>query len=235
MPLTRQYEAEGHSTTQQPQKRKKAVTAARPGPTLATSRVEQHRTACHEQNKQENCQSCICQQPEFDSLELIPLFPAPATSHAISSWPIWITYLIALSGSDSASRCRRSSIGLPAGRRKERSRSRRLSRGVAPRRDMCSTISFDGHLWVSAAPGTNKKTTCLESRRWLSPGALVHAPTTQTNSGHRILPRRHHLSHDTAHVSKLRQQRDRPHRTLRSAWRQWSSAITNHTVCCPKF
>ena len=40
--------------------------------------------ACHEQNKQENYQSRICQQPEFDSLELIPVSPAPATSHAIS-------------------------------------------------------------------------------------------------------------------------------------------------------
>ena len=79
------YEAEGHSTTQKPQKRKQTVTAARPGPTLATTRVEQHQTACHEQNKQENYQSRICQQPEFDSLELIRLFPAPATSHAISS------------------------------------------------------------------------------------------------------------------------------------------------------
>ena len=81
------------STPKKPPTAQENVTAACPGPTLASGILGRHRTAHHKRQEPELPKSCISGIQSSTLCIDISMNPAQTTSCAISFWPVWTTHL----------------------------------------------------------------------------------------------------------------------------------------------
>ena len=94
------------STPKKPPTAQENVTAACPGPTLASGILGRHRTAHHKRQEPELSRSCICWIQSSTLCIQNSTIPAQTTSRAISFWPVWNTHLAGPVGLPCVASCR---------------------------------------------------------------------------------------------------------------------------------